>query len=212
MPEKMSAELHAALLRFEHWNIESQKIAEGPHGMDGLRSRVAAALIHLSLEHSVAIGLQLVHGFIASAKALYRPQFEAFARGMWLYYCATDKELERFARNVEAIPKSFTDLTDEVNAATNTKIVGAIRETQWKLMNDLTHGGTLQASDRMMSEVMESNYDHTDAVKQLKGTVVIAGLAAAYLMRVTGRENAARRMDTLYDTIFPAEWGGQAVK
>jgi hypothetical protein len=57
------------------------------------RSRVAAALHQLSIEHFTGIHVLIGTGVNSAAFALYRPQFEAYLRGAGYHRCATDMQV-----------------------------------------------------------------------------------------------------------------------
>jgi len=57
------------------------------------RSRVAAALHQLSIEHYTGVHVLVETGVYSAAFALYRPQFEAYIRGSWYHRCATDNQV-----------------------------------------------------------------------------------------------------------------------
>ena len=63
------------------------------------RLQLASACWHVTIEHSMAI-LELVHATLhGSALALVRSMYEAYIRGMWLMYVATDEDIDRAGRD-----------------------------------------------------------------------------------------------------------------
>ncbi|MFZ4478848.1 MAG: DUF6988 family protein [Rhodoferax sp.] len=65
----------------------------------------------------------MVERMFASTFALARPTFEALVKGLWLYYCATDEQLELHTKGKE---------------------LDQIRSTYWKTLSSLTHVGHTQ--------------------------------------------------------------------
>lgn len=56
----------------------------------------SATLFDLAHEHAKSIAILIDHKLFGSAYALLRPCIEAYIRGSWLLYCATDDEVTRF--------------------------------------------------------------------------------------------------------------------
>ena len=63
------------------------------------RDRVVAGLIDLALEHEKSISVLVHRKLYGSVFALLRPLFEAYIRAVWIRYCASDDELEKFKEN-----------------------------------------------------------------------------------------------------------------
>ncbi len=62
------------------------------------RSRLAVSCFYVALEHHRAIVLLISHNLHGSARPLIRILFDAFIRGLWLYRCASDDDLEYFKK------------------------------------------------------------------------------------------------------------------
>lgn len=60
------------------------------------RKTGAATLLDLSHEHAKSVVLLIDAKHYGSAFALLRPCIEAYIRGSWLLYCASDSEVDRF--------------------------------------------------------------------------------------------------------------------
>lgn len=68
------------------------------------RQRVAISLLQLSVDHHVSLRLLIDAEMLPSARALYRPQIEAYLRGLWAHLCASEAQLERFLQS-GALPR-----------------------------------------------------------------------------------------------------------
>src|ERR1700733_3546891 len=68
------------------------------------RSLLVASFLTLALEHYSAVVALAKTGLSSSAFAMIRPIHEAYIRGRWLQYCATELELNSFADR-EKFPK-----------------------------------------------------------------------------------------------------------
>ena len=76
-----------------HW---LDRFIEGKSVPSNERAIIVAGCLNLSLEHHKSIVLTTTAKFYGSAFALVRLQFEAYIRGVWLSYCATDQAIEKF--------------------------------------------------------------------------------------------------------------------
>ncbi|MBD8697620.1 hypothetical protein [Stenotrophomonas sp. CFBP 13718] len=56
----------------------------------------------LSLEHAEALRTLMAAGMASSAVALFRCQYEAFTRSVWILHCANDEQVELLSRPPEA--------------------------------------------------------------------------------------------------------------
>jgi len=107
----------------------------------------------LSLEHGTASLVLIGQGFLSSAYALMRPQFECLVRGIWLLHVATPTWVEKLAEplSVEAAKRAnegpmLADMLRELDAAPDApKALIAqlkeLRDVAWKAMNSYAHGG-----------------------------------------------------------------------
>jgi len=188
---------------FDRWNNEAQHILVGMSIQDGLRPHLASACFQLGMEHSVGIVILLGKNMVASARALFRSQFEAFVRGSWFFHCATDVQLENFVNDVRSAVPDFTSLTAALDKKLPGSKLGKFREASWKTLNDYTHGGAIQTGQRMMTEVTQSNYDIADAVSQLEITALLACLTASSMALAMGHEDLALVVEKRFDEIFP---------
>src|SRR5512142_3056772 len=80
---------------------------------DDLRTVLVIGFIDQMVEHHEAIVLLLRSEKIGSAFALARSVVEAMYRGLWLNFCATDTQCERFER-ADEIP-GITQLANEID-------------------------------------------------------------------------------------------------
>ena len=67
------------------------------------RAIIVACFLNVAMEHHKAIVLTISASFHGSAFALVRVEFEAYIRGVWLSYCASDKQVERFKEKVSEL-------------------------------------------------------------------------------------------------------------
>lgn len=76
------------------------------------RPRIAASCFDVALEHQKAIILLITNKLYGSAFALIRVLFESYVRGLWLNYCANDKEINEFKKG--KMDKKFGKLIEDI--------------------------------------------------------------------------------------------------
>lgn len=161
-----------------------------------LRNRVSASCFAISHEHHRALLslLLMKPPATASAFALVRPQFEAYARGMWLWRCATDQEVEGF-RTAGTLPKTSRMMNDL--AATEAFEGIDLRDTyrnHWSFMCAYVHTGVQQVSRWSEGPMISSSYSDQEVLQVIhfsEKISVFTGLAVAVL---AGAGEVARRI------------------
>ena len=132
------------------------------HGLEtpsGDREAMAGALLDQVHEHHKAILLLLRNSFVGSAFSLVRPTLETFVRGVWLLRCASDKEVENFAKD-KISEKSFGSLIKEIEARPgyDVGVLSKVKKEAWSAMCSYAHGGYLQAVRRVIPDQIPTNY------------------------------------------------------
>jgi hypothetical protein len=84
------------VIRWVHSNLDSKKIPTLPNEK---RLQLAAACWHTAIDHQMAVGVLVHETLHASALALMRPTIEAYVRGLWLLYAATDQDSDKAGRD-----------------------------------------------------------------------------------------------------------------
>lgn len=136
--------------------------------------------------HSSIVGLSDLKLY-GSALALLRVQYEAFIRGLWLRYVATENDLSRFKR--DKIKPNFHELTVAVESARGIKsgLLSHIKDRQWAIFNSFTHTG-VEALLRRMGENTTGydNYKNEDIINGLKFSGLILLFCASEMAILTG--------------------------
>jgi len=160
---------------------------------NNVRVRLAAACLDMALEHHCAILLLTRQERYGSAAALARCAFEAYVRGVWLYYCATDAELGRLRHN-DRIDKCLRDLIVELeqHEAFNVGVLSQVKNQSWRAMNSMTYGGMQQLSRRMTADEIRPSYTDAESADAVSSATSIALLAAIAVAAIAGDEELAR--------------------
>lgn len=154
------------------------------------RAVIVAACQDVALEHHKSIVLTTREQFHGSAFALIRLQFEAYVRGQWLRYCASDDELVTFKER-DKLDKTFGELIGDVEGheAFEEGVLSSIKRESWCAMNSFTHTGRLQVVRRLSATEIGSNYPEEEIVGTLDFADSMALLAALAILNVaTGEE------------------------
>lgn len=160
----------------------------------GHRSRLAAGCLDLALEHQKSIVFLVTNRFYGSAFSLVRLTFEAFVRGVWLYRCATESDLERFKR--DTFKKEFGVLVADVEQLEDFSdgVLSWAKERSWTAMNSFTHCGFHQVVRRNTEESIEPDYSEDEVVEALNFSTAIGLLTALQIARLANDEFLANEV------------------
>ncbi|MFT6920476.1 MAG: hypothetical protein ACJA2G_003126 [Cognaticolwellia sp.] len=142
-------------------NITGIKISAAIDGMklkNSDRMKLTVMLHDVVFENQRAI-FDLVHlGHLGPASALLRVLFEAHVKSIWLYDCATDKQIAQFKK--DKIKLKFKDFISQIE----TKMphlngtLSKFKSNHWDGLNSLTHSGAKQFSYEFTNEEMIRQY------------------------------------------------------
>jgi len=173
-----------------HW---LDRLIEGLSIPTNDRAVIVAACQDVALEHHKSIVLTTTAQFHGSAFALVRIEFEAYVRGQWLRYCASDDEVATFKKR-DRLDKKFGQMIDDLEGheAFNVGVLSQIKQESWRAMNSFTHTGRLQVVRRISATEIGSNYPEEEIVGTLDFADSIAILAALAIVNVTTGKLADR--------------------
>ena len=141
------------------------------------RHRAAAGCLDLSMEYQKAIVLLVAKKIYGPAFSLMRLIVESYVRGIWLHRCATEKDLEKFAK--DKVPDFYKLLEDiEKLESHEDKVLSRMKERSWKIMNSYTHTGYHQVVRRQTEISIEANYDDDEILELVNFANAIGYLAA----------------------------------
>ena len=157
------------------------------------RAVIVAACQDVAREHHKSIVLTTIESLHGSAFALIRIEFEAYVRGQWLRYCASDDEVARFKER-DRLDKKFGEIIGDLEGheAFNVGVLSNIKSESWQAMNSFTHTGLLQVVRRISATEIGSNYPEEEIVGTLDFADSIAILAVLAIVNVATGELADR--------------------
>jgi len=152
------------------------------------RSRIVASCLDMALEHQKGIVLLIANKIYGSAFSLIRLQFEAYVRGLWLKYCASEKEIERFKKN--KLDKKLGKLIEDIEKVEGYKggTLSKAKAAGWKAMNSFTHSGFSQIVRRNTETSIEPNYEMDEIEEAINFTNAIGLLACLEISFLTNNE------------------------
>src|SRR5713226_2474756 len=152
------------------------------------RTRLAAGCLDLALEHQRAIVLLSVHALYGSAFALIRLEVEAYVRGVWLRYSASESEIEQFKK--DKLDKTFSQLIEDLEKhdAFNVGVLSRFKANSWTALNSFTHSGLSQVIRRNTAGEIAPNYSDeelVDALNTANSFGILTAIAVADMARST---------------------------
>ena len=146
------------------------------------RNRVVAPCFAVTLDHFDAVLVLLGRNpkIYSSAFALMRLVFESYIRGLWLFYCATDDEIESFSNGTFELPRKIEVMIDSIENVCDFdgKQLSITRTTCWKHLCDYTHTGALQVQRWNKHDSIEPAYSNDEVLEVIRFTKAYALLAA----------------------------------
>jgi hypothetical protein len=167
------------------------------------RSRVAAALHQLSIEHFTGIHVLIRTDVYSAAFALYRPQFEAYLRGAWYHRCATDRQVADLISGNEPPSPGEQMAALEQSGAFDLGSLLRLKKMTWKNLCDFTHGGSIQVKVRAatVGEIAQ-NFKPKHVASLLAASATTALLAGVGLAAVADNEGVAIKLRDNFHGIF----------
>ncbi len=136
-----SAELETRLLKFFELTLFN----------DSDRLKASRIMCSIAFEHAESAKILIGAGNLTSATGLVRLQYEAFVRGMWLLYAASDIAVSKLmaelthesANRANNIPM-LTEMLDKLNGKAPQVALDMLiefKEYSWKPLSSFVHGG-----------------------------------------------------------------------
>jgi hypothetical protein len=187
-----SPELSEAITKSKELSIWISQNIDGLPMVSERRSRLAAGCLHLAFDHHDAIILLTEHAIYGSAFALLRLIFEAYVRGSWLLYCASETDLDRFEN--DNLDRSFGSLISDLEKleAYSVGVLSQAKRDSWNMLNSLTHSGYHHVRRRYTQNSIEANYPEREIVGALNFAGALAIMSTIELATAAGNEDLVR--------------------
>jgi hypothetical protein len=129
---------------------------------DDLRTVVVAGFIDQMIEHHGALLLLIRSGKVGSAFALVRSVFESMYRGLWINFCATDAEIQKFEKDDNITP-TLADMAKAIDDKYRANgFFADLKKRGWYALNSYTHTGMLQLGRRFTGHNLEPAYSEVE--------------------------------------------------
>lgn len=157
------------------------------------RTRAAVGCLGIAQEHHHGIVLMLSSSLCASGFALMRAMFEAYVRGEWLGFCATEAQIERFLQDKD-VP-GFQAMIDAIEATDGfeDRHLSAIKRQRWDALCGYTHTGGIHVQRWQTEESVESNYSREEVLEVLYFAELMLVLSSAGIFKHSCNEQAAQK-------------------
>ena len=160
------------------WYYSKLVGVEIPQLPNSKRLQLASACWHVTIEHSMAI-VELVRATLhGSALALIRLMYEAYVRGMWLMYAATDEDIDRAGQ--DKFPLNSVIVTAlEKSPHFSSHPFSDLKNRSWERLCSFTHTGYQQIGARLTPKGIGCNYQDSEILEALLWADTIALTTAA---------------------------------
>lgn len=134
----------------------------------------------------------------ASAFALMRAMFEAYVRGEWLGFCATETQVERFLRGKD-VPR-FQAMIDAIEATDGfeDQHLSALKRQRWNALCGYTHTGGIHVQRWQTEKSVEPIYSREEVLEVLYFAELVLVLSSAGIFKHSCDELAAQKAFELF--------------
>jgi len=169
-------------------------LAEHLNGLPVLaspRNQLSAVCLSVAQDHHTAVIVLLERELYASAFTLVRPLYEAYVKGVWLANCATESQVQRFARIGDAPPISGQIAALEKIEAFREGNLTRIHVESWAAMCSFTHTGILQVERWLTGKAIEQTFQPEDLIQAANFTGAIALMSGIGMATLAARSSLA---------------------
>ena len=196
--------LNSAIERSETWMVKCAALIDGITFAASDRARISVSLHHLCIEHHIGIHTLVDQGVYGSAFALFRPQFEAYVRGAWYYFCASESQIDKFLRGGDP-PRINAQIADLENmGGFDAGSLSRMKAQVWNNLNDFTHGGVTQVKARNTRDGVIQSYKPKHVVGLVTSSATLAFLAAVGIAAVADNNALALSLQEEYRSVYEA--------
>jgi len=165
-----------------------------------LRTVILAGTIDQMNEHHGAILLLIRDDRVGSAFALARSIVESMYRGLWLNFCATDPQVEKFEQT-DDLPVNMTQMANAIDTKYQAEgFFEDLRKRAWPALNSYTHTGMLQLGRRFTGEKVQPNYTDEEIVATTTTLTTCLLLLAGKFLAARNLINECREVEALVGT------------
>jgi hypothetical protein len=147
------------------------------------RHRIVGAAFGISTDHHAAIVVLMRHTLYSSSFALLRVLFEAYLRGLWLKYCASDEHALRVFHGEEP-PKTIVAEIEATETFSH-GVLSNIKNKTWRAMCAYTQTGGLQLQRWQSDSAIEPTFDEGELEECLNAAELFGAMACLELVQMS---------------------------
>lgn len=173
----------------------------------------------LAIEHHFSI-IQLVSSrLFASAFALARAEFEALVRAGWMHRRASAEDVTSFAEKGIWPKITFGEMVAAIEEHEDfaDKFLSTLKTSTWKAMNDFTHGGLRQISNRWKQDAdgtrtIEPDFDPDQVVELIRVAGTLSLIALRQIGELAGKKDLVDEVNQMLTGASNPSDGSQAIR
>ena len=168
-----------------------------------LRTVILAGTIDQLIEHHASILLLIRSGKVGSAFTLTRSIVEGMYRGLWINFCATDQQIERFEKE-DKLPVNMQEMADAIDEKyRGDGFFDDLKKRTWPHLCSYAHTGMLQLGRRFSGEPLKPAYRDGE-IDEVGTTVTTAILTlASKFLAVQNLPDASKEVELLIEAYGP---------
>ncbi|MCE7622110.1 DUF6988 family protein [Vibrio fluvialis] len=186
----------------ESWVRSYEKLLSGLQFHPEHKKIVPLTLLQLALEHNAAIVRLIGLGFHGSAFALLRPQRDAFLRGIWLFRCASEHQLNNFMAGKEPPGiKTQLEQLEQTDGYRHGHLSQRMIEIK-DFLHDLTHGGLYQSASREKNDRIAGGHSDDQILWLLKQSLMLSYLTTLEVCHIFNNGTKAQELTLLFNEMM----------
>jgi hypothetical protein len=168
------------------------------------RTLIVAAIIDQLIEHHEALLLLVRAEKTGSAFALARSIVEGMYRGLWLNFCATDAEIERFEKD-DKLPFTMREIADAIDERYRGEgFFDDLKKRAWSALCSYAHTGMLQLGRRFTGHELKPQYSDAEIFEITTAVTTAILTLISKFCAVQGLVDASKEAETLIESFGPA--------
>ena len=180
--------------------------------------KAAATLLTVTIDHAQGIKILLGKGAYPSAAALMRVVFETYIRAMWVWKCASKKQVDTFINKDKIVSSDgkaiyFKDLVKAVEVSHGlSAYLSEIQANVWSGLNSLTHGGNIQLARNFDGKTIRHCYDNDLVNEVIEFSTMLTCLAFSGILDLANNKNGELVSGKLLQLIEPWAFNNSSKK
>lgn len=162
--------------------------------------RVAWAQLRLAFDHAAGITTLFHHNareLAGPAFALLRPMNEAFKRGTWIAFCASDAETQAFIRSDKLPKRNLAEEIEQHAPFDQFPMFTEQHKAAWGRFHSFTHAGIQMVGAYTMGHGIGPAFPEEDMRKVLDHAEAVASIVVQVMVMIAGEFDAKLAEDVL---------------